>query len=236
MSGVTFVAEAHATTSYTTTMTVNKPTGTADGDLLIAVLGGGTALPTVLTGWTALGSGVDTTGGTSVGKVLIMWKVASGEPASYSWTLTGSGGVMSCAGIMCYGGVNQANPVDKVNFSYTAYTAGGTSMPQTGITCNGMQVSMAFAIQYTFGNATPFTWTEGSGMERADFGVSSAAPDQASLNYNDDLNGLHAAGAVGRGETCSSAASLGAVGIMLINPAPLKPRIYDQSIQRASLI
>jgi hypothetical protein len=67
-------------TSASTTITINVPTGTADGDLLIAVLIGTSASAawTTPSGWTA---GITLSQGRAV-----FYKTAASEPASYTFT------------------------------------------------------------------------------------------------------------------------------------------------------
>jgi len=73
-----------------TALTIDKPAGTAEGDLLVAVLAGrdddGTNSFTTLTGWTAVAfQGEDTgSGNTMIG--LFYKKAGASEPTSYTWT------------------------------------------------------------------------------------------------------------------------------------------------------
>jgi hypothetical protein len=70
---------SHASTSLGADPVVAKPSGTVDGNLMIAsgVAGGGGVL-TAPAGWTQL-----------LGSFL-WWKIASGEPSNYTWTLSGA--------------------------------------------------------------------------------------------------------------------------------------------------
>lgn len=80
---VTFVAEAHDTTA-STMVTPPKPTGTVDGDFMVAMYFGETLVsPTAPPGWTAL-TPVDSTADSC--RLVAYWKVASGEGSSYTWT------------------------------------------------------------------------------------------------------------------------------------------------------
>lgn len=99
-----FVAEAHNhvnSASASSNFTINKPTGTAEGDLMIAVIsvddGGISAVPA---GWTAISSSYE----------LACYKIAgASEGASYTWTPQ-FGGVHGWAGgIATYRGLNR-NP------------------------------------------------------------------------------------------------------------------------------
>lgn len=64
-----------------------KPTGTADGDLLIARLyleSDTNTFSSVPSGWSLAGSIANT----AAFKLWVYWKIASGEPASWTWTPT----------------------------------------------------------------------------------------------------------------------------------------------------
>jgi hypothetical protein len=106
----------------TGTLTLNKPAGTASGDLLIAVVGtdntnSGITPPS---GWTAAftndGPGPDG------GEYSLYYKLAGGsEPASYDWVFAGSGGYVS--GVMvCYQPINAG-----FNIGTPAHSATNTS-------------------------------------------------------------------------------------------------------------
>ncbi len=89
-------------------VTLNKPTGTVDGDYLLAafLISSGASVSAVPSGWTQ-----DYT--TAIGgaqRFYVYKKLASGEPASWSWTLsTSTGHVGSCA---CVTDVDQSNPLN----------------------------------------------------------------------------------------------------------------------------
>ena len=77
-------------TSPTTSIVVTKPTGVANGDGLVAVIyhqnSGGTPTVTPPTGWTLVGSATGDPATTF--RMLVYKKSASGEGASWTWTLS----------------------------------------------------------------------------------------------------------------------------------------------------
>lgn len=82
----TYQSQASATPSSGTVITVSKPTGTAEGDMLIAMMsataGGASITPPA--GWTAVGEG----GTASSTRTAVWYRVAgASEPASYNFTV-----------------------------------------------------------------------------------------------------------------------------------------------------
>ena len=110
----------------TTTVTVSKPTGTASGDVLLAIVtnrGANAAPSTVPSSWTLLDSAGSSTGD-------IMWAglyylVAGGsEPADYTW----SGFTDSCSGgMIAVSGADTSAPFDVHAVRYNAAGATGTA-------------------------------------------------------------------------------------------------------------
>ena len=66
-------------------LTVNKPSGAVDGDLLVVVA----YLESDTNTWSSVGSGFNSAGSianTGLFTIQVWWKWASGEPASWTWT------------------------------------------------------------------------------------------------------------------------------------------------------
>lgn len=76
--------------SGSTSIVGSKPTGTVDGDLLVASIGiyGDVNISAVPSGWTLATS--DTTSGTGEPTGYMYYKVASSEPTTWTWTLATS--------------------------------------------------------------------------------------------------------------------------------------------------
>ncbi|HTD63955.1 MAG TPA: glycosyltransferase [Verrucomicrobiae bacterium] len=99
-----------------TSLTVNVPAGTQNGDFMIATVsvrdvGSGALMGTPAAGWTALRPMMD---GTWT-RVYMYTRVASSEPASYTWTFNIK--TRATAAIVGYSGVDTANPVDLDAFT-----------------------------------------------------------------------------------------------------------------------
>lgn len=208
---ISFVAEAHGTANYTTSISVSKPTGTVDGDVMIAICGG---TPSTPSGWTLLGSA--DSGTNSLRTVRVFRKVASGEGSSYTFSIQSS---IACASIVTYRGVSSTNPVDTAHFDISP--VGATSNFNTAsVTAATTQWGVSFAMGYEYGSSSTRTFSEGSGTERGgDYSVSnSGSPDNTNCIAVDSAGNL-SAGAFSRTQTRSSAASGGVSAIVLINQA-----------------
>lgn len=96
--------------SSTTNVTVNKPATLADGDLMVAIAWSDDSLvhPTAPAGWVQQGT-TQSQSGIGVGKV---WRqIASSEPSSESWTVTG-GNSASIIWVLAITGFDTATPFD----------------------------------------------------------------------------------------------------------------------------
>lgn len=108
---------------------VNVPTGTTNGDLLLAAasvsLG---ATITAPAGWTLIRS--DNNGGVAASsiKTSLYYRVASSEPASYTWAATeGSASAIRLRVIQAaYSGIDTTNPIDS-NSGQCTVPAGSTN-------------------------------------------------------------------------------------------------------------
>lgn len=111
-------ASASAVTGGSGAITITKPTGTIDGDLMVCVIGAD--VPATITepgGWTQVASGGTT------GSIKVYKKVAASEGASYAFTVTdgvaGNGIIMSLTGAQTgafdvdptFGTGNAINPI-----------------------------------------------------------------------------------------------------------------------------
>lgn len=93
------------------TITINKPSGVADGDLMLAMITWASATVTVSAapaGWTHIRT--TTGGGANNVSLATYWKIASGEGASYQWTI--SGAVQNSGAIWRITGAHGSAPAD----------------------------------------------------------------------------------------------------------------------------
>ena len=151
----TFRAAASASAT-TGNLTITKPTGTVEDDVLIASIGvrPNTTGITPPTGWTLVRR-VDTTGPDANSLAVYRLKAGASEPASYTWTLTGVSA--SSGGIQSFTGVDTTTPIDVENGQATA--SGLTHATPSIVTTfpNTMLVT-----SHTF--ASTSTWTPPAGV------------------------------------------------------------------------
>jgi hypothetical protein len=206
---ISFINKAQGTSNYLTSVTVSKPTNTADDDVMIAFIGG--TRSSAPSGWTLIGSA--SSGTDSLGTVYVYRKVAASEGSSYTFNF--SGGWLACGVIATYRGVDTSDPIGG---STVTAVGEGTGYTSASVTADGTQWAVTGATGYEFGSSSTRTWTEGSGTERADFGVSNTgSPDNTNCSITDS-NGVVASGSFTRTQTRSASAAGGVKFAVLLNP------------------
>lgn len=151
-----FVASSYKEESGSASTIVNKPTGTADNDLMIAVIArsGGTTYPnSVPSGWTLLPGRVSTGDTYSV-----YYRIASSEGSNYTWGF--SGAVNISARILTYrGGFNTTNPINLDCLSSIPYSTSNNTVRAASVGVNKQYSPLIFiGIQTQAGE----TWTKPS--------------------------------------------------------------------------
>jgi hypothetical protein len=123
-----------------TNFVMNVPSGVVDGDLMVAHVrqqSGFTISPPA--GWN---TGV--LGGTNSG---MYWRLASSEPASYTWTSTGTG---TWSGIIdAFYNVDQVTPIDVASQTTNATIASVTWTSITSITDRALNLAVSMEIDGT---------------------------------------------------------------------------------------
>lgn len=138
---VAFVAAANAN-SNSTSVTCNKPTGTADGDIMLALVivrqNSGAPTITAPNGWTEL-----LTQTVSNARRSLYWKRASSEGANYQFSHDGSAGQKTQVTIGSFSGcVTSGNPYDCT--SNTAYSTNNTTLRAASMTPSLQPVHLVF--------------------------------------------------------------------------------------------
>jgi len=115
---------AYESQSTSLTNTVNVPSGTADGDLLVAIFNDGSSEPTAPSGWTVVDSYVHYPAGSDW--VWVGYIIVSGTPpASYTWG--GATGISKAvihrfSGVGSYGGANSQANTNSTTMTYPTVT------------------------------------------------------------------------------------------------------------------
>lgn len=124
-------------------LTINTPTGTANGDVLVAhiiVAPAGNVI-TAPSGWTQI---MRRDSSQSISTVTY-WKLASSsEPSNYTWTFGTSG--EASGGIAGYIGVNSTTPIDASNVQYNASTS---TVSNAGVTTTAANDKIILAVSIT---------------------------------------------------------------------------------------
>ncbi len=125
---VTYRASA-SNNANTNSLSVSRPTGTVDGDVLIAVVAWWVQTLTPPSGWTQIGSTQTWNVGGEDVFMRAYYRVASSEPASYTWGLSATNDI--AVSIATYYNVDTGSVVDaqagQTNASSTAMTAPSVS-------------------------------------------------------------------------------------------------------------
>ena len=162
-TGITLRGSMTANWASGSTITINKPSGVVQGDVMIVCIAqyisGGTASAATCTGWTTVKSGDlgSTTSTTRYGTIL--YKVAgSSEGPSYAFTLAGTvGGAVG--EIVAYYNVDNGTPIDANSSSFSASSSRSATLAST--TAINTATDGALAILFGMG-ASPSSGGAGS--------------------------------------------------------------------------
>lgn len=199
----------------TQSVTVNVPTGTVNGDVMVVdVMYGGTTQMSTPAGWNLINNISNTNSASQM--TTTFWRLASSEPASYTWTMPAL--VCWITGAVSYSGVNQSTPIDAntINMDNT-----GTSHIASAVTTTvANDIIVTFFNGY---NATTPTWTPPAGQtERIDANNASVR----SIEVNDSTQA--AAGSSGA-FTATSSLSLYSNNVTIaLKPQPTAPEMSNK--------
>ncbi|XAS63716.1 hypothetical protein VUN84_15685 [Micrococcaceae bacterium Sec5.8] len=160
-SSITVGASTTTTANtVTTAVTLNKPSGTAAGDVLVASFTADkNPAASAPSGWTPI---VNTLNISSGARVFAYYHVVgSADPASYRWTL--SAAVKWGGGMTAYRGVNKTTPLDSkvVTATNTTYTATSITAPSITTASNKAMLIGGVGFDSSSPAATaPSGWTE----------------------------------------------------------------------------
>lgn len=164
MAQVTYVATANGESQVGTSMTINKPTGTVDGDVMIAYFSSASTgnTMTTLAGWTAI-SQLNTNDQSH-----FFFKAASSEGSSYTWTHWNANNNAIIGTITTFRNAHQTSPYTFITAYDSASDTTATGSALTPTTSPNALLCMFVASYYngttsisgyTIANNNP-SWTE----------------------------------------------------------------------------
>ena len=166
---ISFVAASTIDTSSDTasvaSCTVTKPTGTADNDIMFALLKTPNEAITPPSGWASFGSPIADTDTGSGQKFTLYWRVAASEGTTYQWTWT-TGTRAGCSIYTYRSDFNTSGPVDVT--SNTSYETSDTNARVASMTTTATnEAILLFAGQHVSATqscsahpSSPTTFTE----------------------------------------------------------------------------
>jgi hypothetical protein len=193
-------------------ITINKPTGTAKGDLLIASIAvrPQTATITAPTGWTLVNRQNNPNGDPNA--LAVYTKVATAtEPANYTWSFSANTG--NAGGIMAFSGVDNTTPVNVSGGQLTAVST--TTFIAPSVTTTVTNTMIVTAHEY----ASSDRWTAPTGTTEVYDVASLAVPDAFGIALLGSYKAQAAAGATGTfTATAASNAATGAGITVALRP------------------
>jgi Tfp pilus assembly protein PilV len=179
---IAFLAAAQAGTTVLGNLTINKPTGTVQNNVMVASIGFRVNSPgqystdvavAAPAGWTLVRR-LDNLNSTGSGLAIYQKVAGASEPASYAWTfscINASGGNTcvnlgfnaGAGGILSFSDVDTTNPIDVENGQSTA---SGTTTPATPSVTTTVANTM-LVTSHTIANANTWANPPTSGMTQA---------------------------------------------------------------------
>lgn len=180
-----------------TSLTISKPSGTVQGDLLVAAIGvNGTATVTAPSDWTVIR---DDTVSTRV-RLVSMYKVVTNIFEGNNYQFNFSSSVKASGGIVHYAGVDTAQPIDVHAMNSSATNTTSMTAPSVTTTVpNTMLVSV-------FANNNAVNHTAGSGMTQR-FSVFSSGRGNAATKVTTSVQDTIQATAGSSGTKSATSAS-----------------------------
>lgn len=133
-------------------ITVTKPTGTVNGDILFCWIGwqGSATIDSVPSGWILLGSYT-----VEGDRYALYYKVASGEGASWTWSLTATAQVRAVCSCYTGGDFDPVDPIDVV--SNTPYRISNTACIAASMSVSAVNSPLVFWAGLPYAFAKTFT-------------------------------------------------------------------------------
>lgn len=224
-AAITFINSAsnNETSGSSTTITINKPTNTARGDVMVATIVDSAAGSTITSsGWTLIRKSNHTNGPS----ITSFYKVAgASEPTNYTFSNTSN--VRRAGGIITYRNVDNVTPVDVTG---NANSGSSTSVTALSVTTSASDTMLVYSGGSGSGVAVP-TYTPPSGMtERVDVGAGGILGNTAVTMAEQSLS---SSGSTGNKSATASQSGDWAAHLFALEQAP--PPSINQSAYRFSI-
>ena len=220
-------ASTGVSAACTTGVTVTKPSGVADGDVLFAFVSKTNYADTnafTCSGWTEISSG---TRGTTTGNdrhVTILRKVitnAAGEGSNYTFVTTFGTVCSMCATIVCVSGADTTTPEDisVPSITFGSNDATPASRDSTSVTAGALVLSYC---QLSLGTTAVKTWGAPSGYTAPSGGDTSIAASSLNNQHGVAYKTLATVGAAGTNvwtHTTDDATTENSRAIVIVRPA-----------------
>ena len=220
-------ASTGVSAACTTGVTVTKPSGVADGDVLFAFVSKTNYADTnafTCSGWTEISSG---TRGTTTGNdrhVTILRKVitnAAGEGSNYTFVTTFGTTCSMCATIICVTGADTTTPEDisVPSITFGSNDATPASRDSTSVTAGALVLSYC---QLSLGTTAVKTWGAPSGYTAPSGGDTSIAASSLNNQHGVAYKTLATVGAAGTNvwtHTTDDATTENSRAIVIVRPA-----------------
>lgn len=194
-----------------TSIGVAKPTGTTDGDLLLAfvVISADKEISAAPDGWALLASANT---GTATGDCRhhAYWKIAAGEGSSYTWTFSGTAD--TAAAVLAYSGASSDNPVQTSATQLMAGSSDDHTAPSVTPSTASTWAVYAIGVNPVYDGNTTFTTPSGL-TARAEADPGAGTTNRAVLKVFDQA--LSSAAATGAKTTTLNNSAKG-VGITVV--------------------
>jgi hypothetical protein len=194
-------------------LTISKPVGTLEDDVLVASISVRPNTPTISApaGWILVRR--VNNGNSNASSLAVYYKVAgASEPSSYTWTFSSSSG--SAGGIAAFSGVDTSDPIDVENGQNTANSTSHASPSITTTIADAMVVT-----SHAFTSAA--SWTSPSGMIEACDDASVAVPNAGGISFQLNYVTQPSAGVTGaKTAVASNDADVGNTHVLVLRPAP----------------
>ena len=220
-------ASTGVSAACTTGVTVTKPSGVADGDVLFAFVSKTNYADTnafTCSGWTEISSG---TRGTTTGNdrhVTILRKVitnAAGEGSNYTFVTTFGTTCSMCATIICVSGADTTTPEDIAvpSITFGSNDATPASRDSTSVTAGALVLSYC---QLSLGTTAVKTWGAPSGYTAPSGGDTSIAASSLNNQHGVAYKTLATVGDAGTNvwtHTTDDATTENSRAIVIVRPA-----------------